>query len=246
MRKVKTRRSLHCSLKNKLVKSSGCSPFAVISVGQKSGGLSWPGSEIPMTLLKKLVSTKKATQLLLGRMQTYWILHFSHYRLERKRTLSPPIHTLVSGTYCWLECIRIQWRWSGTFLEGQTWNVSINRVQSGWQFWTLDANSPVFPGRFPVQVLTRSPSPGPDELPRMAWPTRVAFIGISIGWKSAFRGFFLHVWALSSISYMAAWCMSCGVRMRISFAVTYNMIQSKEDGYFSNFCLLKMEITIKT
>lgn len=118
--------------------------------------------------------------------------------------------------------------------------------QPGWQFWTLDANSPVFPGRFPVQVLTRSPSPGPDELPRTAWPTRVEFIGISIGWKSAFRGFFLHVRALSSISYMAAWCMSCGVRMRISFAVTYNMIQSKDDGYFSNFCLLKMEITTKT
>lgn len=59
LRKVKARRSLHCSLKNKLVKSSGCSPFDVISVGQKSGGLSWPGSEIPTTLLKKLVSTKK-------------------------------------------------------------------------------------------------------------------------------------------------------------------------------------------
>lgn len=40
LRRVKTRRSLHCSLKNKLMKSSGCSPFDVISVGQKSGGLS--------------------------------------------------------------------------------------------------------------------------------------------------------------------------------------------------------------
>lgn len=40
LRKIKTRRSLHCSLKNKLVKSSGFSPFDVISVGQKSGGLS--------------------------------------------------------------------------------------------------------------------------------------------------------------------------------------------------------------
>lgn len=63
------------------------------------GGVELTGVRNPNDVVEEAGEhKKKGTQLLLGRTQTYFILHFSHYRLERKRTLSPSIHTLVSGT----------------------------------------------------------------------------------------------------------------------------------------------------
>lgn len=81
----------------------------------------------------------------------------------------------------------------------------------GWrqlrQSKPLHGLSPVLSGRSPVHVLTSSPSPGPDELPRTAWPSRDASFGIAMGWKSAFKGLLLHVRLFLKISYMVPWWM---------------------------------------
>lgn len=64
----------------------------------------------------------------------------------------------------------------------------------------------------PAQVLTRTPSPGPDELPMTNWPISFASLGISRGWKSVFRGFFLQVWSWWLISYITPWWIQFVVR----------------------------------
>lgn len=64
----------------------------------------------------------------------------------------------------------------------------------------LPALSPSFLGRSPVQVLTSIPCPGPDELPRMAWPSRLASLGTASGWKSVFKGDFLQLFSFLLIS----------------------------------------------
>lgn len=48
----------------------------------------------------------------------------------------------------------------------------------------------------PDQVLTRTPCPGPEELPTTAWPTKEAFLGTFRGWKQVSRRFLQHVWFL--------------------------------------------------
>lgn len=52
---------------------------------------------------------------------------------------------------------------------------------------------PFFICSSPAQLLTRSPCPGPEELPNTTCPSREAFCGISSGWNCAPSGFLQHV-----------------------------------------------------
>uniref|UniRef100_A0A4W6D830 Citrate synthase lysine methyltransferase n=1 Tax=Lates calcarifer TaxID=8187 RepID=A0A4W6D830_LATCA len=48
----------------------------------------------------------------------------------------------------------------------------------------------------PAQLLTRTPCPGPEELPSTTCPSREAFCGMASGWKATSSGFLQHVWFL--------------------------------------------------
>lgn len=90
--------------------------------------------------------------------------------------------------------------------EGQRFVFLINNTARGAGPEPLPHPlTPACLGRSPIQVLTRTPWPGPDELPRTACPSRVAFLGMAMGWNSVFRGDFLQVFWVLLISYMTPW-----------------------------------------
>lgn len=113
------------------------------------------------------------------------------------------------------------------------------------QQWQIEPLCPLIPpwGISAIQVLTSSPSRGPEELPSTTWPSRDEPSGIPIGWNSAFNGLFLHVRLCVKISYMTPW----GMRVEgWDWLLLILMHLTKSKNKMSNIISLEDSFYIKT